>query len=157
MHVVQTANVGISLFGFFLTEAFTFYSLFYTELSNQRKISVFITSVCLLHQNTRMRTEQLSDPSISSEIAAKLARFHLMVMPFNKEPKWLFGTIDRLVLLFSICIISMFKLNVCAVVFAIMFRYLAQVMKLSFVREAHVKKYKKLMKLDLPTELQSLR
>lgn len=46
-------------------------------------------------QNTRMRTEQLSDPSISSEIAVKLARFHLMVMPFNKEPKWLFGTIDK--------------------------------------------------------------
>uniref|UniRef100_A0A674MXU6 ethanolamine kinase n=1 Tax=Takifugu rubripes TaxID=31033 RepID=A0A674MXU6_TAKRU len=45
--------------------------------------------------NTRMRTEQLSDPSISSEIAVKLARFHLMVMPFNKEPKWLFGTIDK--------------------------------------------------------------
>uniref|UniRef100_H3DKR0 Ethanolamine kinase n=1 Tax=Tetraodon nigroviridis TaxID=99883 RepID=H3DKR0_TETNG len=69
--------------------------------------------------NTRMCTEQLSDPTISSEIAAKLARFHLMVMPFNKEPKWLFGTIDK---------------------------YLAQVMNLSFVREAHVKKYKKLMK-----------
>uniref|UniRef100_H2TYU7 Ethanolamine kinase n=1 Tax=Takifugu rubripes TaxID=31033 RepID=H2TYU7_TAKRU len=80
--------------------------------------------------NTRMRTEQLSDPSISSEIAVKLARFHLMVMPFNKEPKWLFGTIDK---------------------------YLAQVMKLSFVRDTHVKKYKKLMKLDLPAELESLR
>lgn len=108
-------------------------------------------------QNTRMRTEQLSDPFISSEIAAKLARFHLMVMPFNKEPKWLFGTIDRLMLLSSICIISLFKINVCAVVFTVMFRYLAQVMKLSFVRDAHVKKYKKLMKLDLPAELQSLR
>lgn len=32
-----------------------------------------------------------------------------------------------------------------------------QVMKLKFVREAHVKKYKKLMKLDLPAELESLR
>lgn len=32
-----------------------------------------------------------------------------------------------------------------------------QVMKLNFVREAHVKKYKKLMKLDLPAELESLR
>lgn len=80
--------------------------------------------------NTRMRTDQLSDPSISAEIATKLARFHQMVMPFNKEPKWLFGTIDK---------------------------YMDQVMKLSFGREAHVKKYKKLMNLDLPAELESLR
>ncbi|XP_068595294.1 choline/ethanolamine kinase [Brachionichthys hirsutus] len=80
--------------------------------------------------NTRMRTEQLSHPAISAEIAVKMAQFHKMVMPFNKVPKWLFGTIDR---------------------------YMDQVMKLDFVREAHVKKYKKLMKLDLPAELESLR
>ncbi|XP_028441407.1 choline/ethanolamine kinase [Perca flavescens] len=80
--------------------------------------------------NTRMRTDQLSDSAISAEIAVKLARFHEMSMPFNKEPKWLFGTIDK---------------------------YMDQVMNLSFVREAHVKKYKKLMKLDLPAELESLR
>ncbi|KAM4553306.1 choline/ethanolamine kinase [Fundulus diaphanus] len=80
--------------------------------------------------NTRMRTEQLSDPVISAEIATKLARFHEMVMPFNKEPKWLFGTIDK---------------------------YMDQVMKINFVREAHVKKYKKLMKFDLPGELKRLR
>ena len=30
-------------------------------------------------------------------------------------------------------------------------------MKLNFTREAHVKKYKKLMKFDLPAELDSLR
>uniref|UniRef100_A0A667X4U9 ethanolamine kinase n=1 Tax=Myripristis murdjan TaxID=586833 RepID=A0A667X4U9_9TELE len=48
--------------------------------------------------NTRMRTDQLSDASISAEIAVKLARFHTMVMPFNKEPKWLFGTIDNALL-----------------------------------------------------------
>lgn len=63
----------------------------------------------------------------------------------------------RLMFLSSICNVSLNKLNVCAVVFTIMFRYLAQVMNLSFVREAHVKKYQKLMKLDLPAELQSLR
>uniref|UniRef100_A0A669B2M8 Ethanolamine kinase n=1 Tax=Oreochromis niloticus TaxID=8128 RepID=A0A669B2M8_ORENI len=80
--------------------------------------------------NTRMRTNQLSDPAISAEIATKLARFHNMVMPFNKKPKWLFGTIDK---------------------------YMEQVMNISFVRDAHVKKYKKLMKLDLPAELRSLR
>lgn len=42
-----------------------------------------------------MRTDQLSDPAISAEIATKLAQFHEMSMPFNKEPKWLFGTIDK--------------------------------------------------------------
>lgn len=80
--------------------------------------------------NTRMRTDQLSEPPISAEIATKLARFHKMVMPFNKEPKWLLGTIDK---------------------------YMDQVMKLRFNREAHVKKYNKLMKLDLPGELEKLR
>ncbi|XP_029289367.1 choline/ethanolamine kinase [Cottoperca gobio] len=80
--------------------------------------------------NTRMRTDQLSDSVISAEIATKLACFHEMSMPFNKEPKWLFGTIDK---------------------------YMDQVMTLNFVRDAHVKKYKKLMKLDLPAELESLR
>ncbi|XP_020787809.1 choline/ethanolamine kinase isoform X1 [Boleophthalmus pectinirostris] len=80
--------------------------------------------------NTRMRTDHLSEPSISAEIATKVARFHNMLMPFNKEPKWLFGTIDK---------------------------YMDQVMKLKFNREAHVKKYNKLMKLDLPGELERLR
>lgn len=57
-----------------------------------------MTIICFLHpppQNNRMRTEQLSDPSISAEIASKVARFHGMVMPFNKEPTWLLGTIDK--------------------------------------------------------------
>ncbi|AWP08599.1 putative choline/ethanolamine kinase [Scophthalmus maximus] len=80
--------------------------------------------------NTRMCTAQLSDPAISAELATKLAHFHEMLMPFNKEPKWLFGTMGR---------------------------YMDQVMKLNFVREAQLKKYKKLMKFDLPAELESLR
>lgn len=80
--------------------------------------------------NNRMCTEDLSVPSISEEIAVKLARFHGMEMPFNKEPKWLFGTINR---------------------------YMDQTLKLKFTRDAHVKKYNKLMKLDLPKELESLR
>ncbi|XP_059420418.1 choline/ethanolamine kinase-like isoform X2 [Carassius carassius] len=45
--------------------------------------------------SNRLRTEQLGFPEISAEIASKMARFHGMAMPFNKEPKWLFGTIDR--------------------------------------------------------------
>uniref|UniRef100_A0A8B9F7L6 ethanolamine kinase n=1 Tax=Amazona collaria TaxID=241587 RepID=A0A8B9F7L6_9PSIT len=42
----------------------------------------------------RLRTEDLRDPDISGEIAVKMSRFHRMVMPFNKEPKWLFGTME---------------------------------------------------------------
>ncbi|XP_077451604.1 choline/ethanolamine kinase isoform X3 [Stigmatopora argus] len=80
--------------------------------------------------NTRMRTDQLSDTDISAEIATKLARFHKMVMPFNKEPTWLFKTINK---------------------------YMDQVLALNFTRDAHVKKYKKLMRLDLPAELKQLR
>uniref|UniRef100_A0A8C1WFR5 ethanolamine kinase n=1 Tax=Cyprinus carpio TaxID=7962 RepID=A0A8C1WFR5_CYPCA len=71
----------------------------------------------------RLRTEQLGFPEISAEIASKMARFHGMEMPFNKEPKWLFGTIDR---------------------------YMEQVKTIKFVREAHIKKFNKLIKYDLP-------
>ncbi|KAL4617956.1 choline kinase alpha-like [Arapaima gigas] len=78
----------------------------------------------------RLQTEQLRVPEISAEIAVKLARFHGMVMPFNKEPKWLFGTIDR---------------------------YMEQIVNLKFVREAHVKKFNKLMKYNLQEELENLR
>ncbi|XP_041745378.1 choline/ethanolamine kinase-like [Coregonus clupeaformis] len=80
--------------------------------------------------SNRLRTEQLFVPELSAEIASKMARFHRMVMPFNKEPKWLFGTIGR---------------------------YMDQVMNLKFAREAHIKKYNKLIKYDLPAELESLR
>ncbi|XP_030646546.1 choline/ethanolamine kinase [Chanos chanos] len=78
----------------------------------------------------RLRTEQLRVPDISAEIARKLSRFHAMVMPFNKEPTWLFRTIDR---------------------------YMDQIMTIKFVREAHIKKFNKLMKYNLPAELDSLR
>uniref|UniRef100_A0A8C7P1Q8 ethanolamine kinase n=1 Tax=Oncorhynchus mykiss TaxID=8022 RepID=A0A8C7P1Q8_ONCMY len=43
----------------------------------------------------KLDTDELSMPSISAEIAEKMAKFHGMRMPFNKEPKWLFGTIDK--------------------------------------------------------------
>uniref|UniRef100_A0A8C7DII5 Ethanolamine kinase n=1 Tax=Oncorhynchus kisutch TaxID=8019 RepID=A0A8C7DII5_ONCKI len=56
----------------------------------------------------KLDTDELSMPSISAEIAEKMAKFHGMRMPFNKEPKWLFGTIDK---------------------------YLNQVMRLTFTRE----------------------
>lgn len=78
----------------------------------------------------RLCTEQLQNPDLSAEIANKMARFHRMVMPFNKEPKWLFKTMDR---------------------------YMEQIKTITFVREAHIKKFKKLMKYDLPTELVNLR
>ncbi|KAI4879997.1 hypothetical protein NFI96_029176, partial [Prochilodus magdalenae] len=79
---------------------------------------------------SRLHTEHLQEPNISAEIASKMARFHRMVMPFNKEPKWLFGTIER---------------------------YMEQIKNITFVREAHIKKFRKLMKYDLPAELASLR
>lgn len=49
---------------------------------------------CASPQSRRLRTEDLRDPDISKEIAVKMSRFHGMVMPFNKEPKWLFGTME---------------------------------------------------------------
>ena len=48
-----------------------------------------------LFQSRRLETEELSLPDISAEIAEKMARFHGMKMPFNKEPKWLFGTMEK--------------------------------------------------------------
>ncbi|XP_032895246.1 choline kinase alpha-like [Amblyraja radiata] len=78
----------------------------------------------------RLLTEELGLPDISAEIAVKMSRFHGMVMPFNKEPKWLFETMDR---------------------------YLKQIMGLTFVREAHVKKFNKLKTFNLPGELASLK
>uniref|UniRef100_A0A8C2JY54 Ethanolamine kinase n=1 Tax=Cyprinus carpio TaxID=7962 RepID=A0A8C2JY54_CYPCA len=80
--------------------------------------------------SNRLCTEQLGFPEISAEIASKMARFHRMEMPFNKEPKWLFATIDR---------------------------YMEQVKTIKFVREAHIKKFTKLKKYDLPAELENLR
>ncbi|XP_032895247.1 choline kinase alpha-like [Amblyraja radiata] len=78
----------------------------------------------------RLLTEELGLPDISAEIAVKMSRFHGMVMPFNKEPKWLFETMDR---------------------------YLKQIMGLTFFREAHVKKFNKLKTFNLPGELASLK
>ncbi|XP_006633835.3 choline/ethanolamine kinase [Lepisosteus oculatus] len=80
--------------------------------------------------SNRLLTEQLRIPDISAEIAVKMSRFHGMSMPFNKEPKWLFGTIER---------------------------YMQQILKLKFTREAHVKKFNRLMNYNLPEELKSLR
>lgn len=65
-------------------------------------------------QSKRLRTEQLRIPELSAEIAVKMARFHRMVMPFNKEPKWLFGTIDRWVgVRADVILIGFFKLPLC--------------------------------------------
>lgn len=46
-------------------------------------------------QSRKLDTCELSEASISAEIAEKMARFHGMKMPFNKEPKWLFGTMEK--------------------------------------------------------------
>ncbi|XP_055790196.1 choline kinase alpha-like isoform X1 [Salvelinus fontinalis] len=78
----------------------------------------------------KLDTDELSMPSISAEIAEKMAKFHGMRMPFNKEPKWLFGTIDK---------------------------YLNQVMRLTFTRESHMLKFARLMSCNLPQEMENLK
>lgn len=49
----------------------------------------------LFPQSRKLDTSELSHPPISAEVAEKMAKFHAMRMPFNKEPKWLFGTMDK--------------------------------------------------------------
>ncbi|XP_014117620.1 PREDICTED: choline/ethanolamine kinase [Pseudopodoces humilis] len=78
----------------------------------------------------RLRTEELRDPAVSGEIAAKMSRFHGMVMPFNKEPKWLFGTMEG---------------------------YLEQISELSFPDPAQREQLEQLRSLNLEQEMRSLR
>ncbi|NWZ30306.1 CHKA kinase, partial [Asarcornis scutulata] len=78
----------------------------------------------------RLRTEDLRDPDISREIAVKMSRFHGMVMPFNKEPKWLFGTMEW---------------------------YLKQISELTFSEEGQLKKLNQLKAYNLQQEMRSLR
>ncbi|KAM9816452.1 choline kinase alpha isoform X2 [Syngnathus typhle] len=78
----------------------------------------------------KLETCELSDPSISAEVAEKMAKFHGMRMPFNKEPKWLFGTMDK---------------------------YLSQVMRLNFTRESHLRRFNRLLGYNLLQEMDSLK
>ncbi|XP_069713948.1 choline kinase alpha isoform X2 [Phaenicophaeus curvirostris] len=78
----------------------------------------------------KLSTEELSFPDISAEIAEKMARFHGMKMPFNKEPKWLFGTMEK---------------------------YLNQVLRIKFTRESKTRKLNKLLSYNLPQEMKNLR
>ncbi|XP_060033269.1 choline kinase alpha isoform X2 [Erinaceus europaeus] len=78
----------------------------------------------------RLETEELSVPDISAEIAEKMATFHGMKMPFNKEPKWLFGTMEK---------------------------YLNQVLRIQFTGESKVKQLHKFLSYNLPLQLESLR
>ncbi|XP_054475704.1 choline kinase alpha isoform X2 [Anoplopoma fimbria] len=78
----------------------------------------------------KLDTCELSHPSISAEVAEKMAKFHAMRMPFNKEPKWLFGTMDK---------------------------YLNQVMRLNFTRESHLRRFNRLLSYNLPKEMDMLK
>ncbi|XP_075437547.1 choline/ethanolamine kinase-like, partial [Ascaphus truei] len=78
----------------------------------------------------RLVTSELSDPDISREIAVKLARFHGMEMPFNKEPAWLFRTMER---------------------------YMSRISSLSFTQDALVGKFEQLKSFGLEEEMQRLR
>ncbi|XP_064019174.1 choline kinase alpha isoform X2 [Pogoniulus pusillus] len=78
----------------------------------------------------KLSTEELTLPDISAEIAEKMARFHGMKMPFNKEPKWLFGTMEK---------------------------YLNQMLRVKFTRESKTRKLNKLLAYNLPQEMKNLR
>ncbi|KAM4619054.1 choline kinase alpha isoform 1-T1 [Polymixia lowei] len=78
----------------------------------------------------KLDTCELSDPCISAEVAEKMAKFHGMRMPFNKEPKWLFGTMEK---------------------------YLNQVMRLTFTRESHLRRFNRLLSYNLPHEMDMLK
>uniref|UniRef100_A0A1A8EX13 Ethanolamine kinase n=3 Tax=Nothobranchius korthausae TaxID=1143690 RepID=A0A1A8EX13_9TELE len=78
----------------------------------------------------KLDTCELSDASISAEVAEKMAKFHGMRMPFNKEPKWLFGTMEK---------------------------YLNQVMRLNFTRESHLRRFNRLLAYNLPQEMETLK
>ncbi|XP_068170133.1 choline kinase alpha isoform X2 [Antennarius striatus] len=78
----------------------------------------------------KVETSELSDPSLSAEVAEKMAKFHRMRMPFNKEPKWLFGTMDK---------------------------YLSQVMRMNFTREPHLRRFSRLLSYNLPQEMEMLK
>uniref|UniRef100_A0A673JM27 ethanolamine kinase n=1 Tax=Sinocyclocheilus rhinocerous TaxID=307959 RepID=A0A673JM27_9TELE len=54
----------------------------------------------------KLSTDELSVPGIFAEIAEKITRFHGMRMPFNKEPKWLFGTMEKCVIIKYLCLLE---------------------------------------------------
>ncbi|XP_061783886.1 choline kinase alpha isoform X1 [Nerophis lumbriciformis] len=78
----------------------------------------------------KLDTCELSDPNISAEVAEKMAKFHAMRMPFNKEPTWLFGTMDK---------------------------YLGQVMRLNFTRESQLRRFNRLLSYNLLHEMDWLK
>ncbi|XP_078271483.1 choline kinase alpha isoform X3 [Rhinoraja longicauda] len=78
----------------------------------------------------KLETRELAIPCISTEIAKKMATFHRMTMPFNKEPKWLFCTMGK---------------------------YLQQVMRINFTKESHIGAFHKLLSYNLPQEIEKLR
>ncbi|XP_066176373.1 choline/ethanolamine kinase [Sylvia atricapilla] len=78
----------------------------------------------------RLRTAELREPAVSAEIAAKMSRFHGMEMPFNKEPKWLFGTMEW---------------------------YLQQISELTFPDQAQLEQLQQLRSYNLEQEMRSLR
>lgn len=120
---------------------------------NQRNPSLFVSCLFLpsrtpacAQNNSQIRPSPLRSPSKWP------ASIKWLCLSTKSQSGFLGPLKSRhlMMMMMSICRIGLIESNV-------LFRYLAQVMKLSFTREAHVKKYKKLMKLDLPAELESLR
>ncbi|XP_052008118.1 choline kinase alpha [Xyrauchen texanus] len=78
----------------------------------------------------KLSTDELSVPGICDEIAEKIAKFHAMRMPSNKEPKWLFGTMEK---------------------------YMDQVLQLTFIKESHLRNVSRLLSFNLPQEMDNLK
>lgn len=64
-------------------------SLSLSEWKIVKTLSVF------LWQARPLRTNELSDPVLSQLVAEKLAQIHMMDVPINKEPRWLWDTMYR--------------------------------------------------------------
>uniref|UniRef100_A0A8C2RXC5 Ethanolamine kinase n=1 Tax=Capra hircus TaxID=9925 RepID=A0A8C2RXC5_CAPHI len=87
---------------------------------------------CNKEGSEQAQTDSEFQVSNSAQIAEKMkmARFHGMKMPFNKEPKWLFGTMEK---------------------------YLNQVLRIRFTGESKVKQLHRFLSYNLPLELENLR
>ncbi|XP_075693417.1 choline kinase alpha-like isoform X2 [Rhinoderma darwinii] len=106
----------------------------------------------------KLETEELGFPDISAEIAEKMAHFHCMSMPFNKEPKWLFGTMEKFLRgFFQASNWTESEEEEVIVWFFTGLGYLKQVLKIKFTKESHTRKLNTFLSYNLPKEIANLR
>ena len=51
-----------------------------------------------MFQSRSLKTEELSDPKLSSVIADKMARMHALNVPISKEPTWMWNSMFKYVI-----------------------------------------------------------